>query len=459
MIVVHQVLKKPIAELKVEDLAGHGLAVRKLIGCIDDLPARAKSLLKDLVDCMDYETWETCDEHDTERHHSPSASMLAMLGGVTDRTIRRAYVDAERLGVFERVHRGWNTNRFRLRVDKVLELAQRSQAARLEARRGKIRAWMRGYQDERGRFARRPAGQGERAGAAPAAVDQAPEAPAFDLSELGPSAESPAEAPADVFADFPPDDAERLALVIQRARADVAQRGRVYWKSLGSCPRALRLELAVLCIALQELITPDQPRRVLVHTAGNLAKRFDAVWSSMGYGPIELIVRDVEAMLWKWGPEWHKKLRPRDWPFLTAQALEHVRQVVARRSDDGGFGALLAMAADVQHVDISGRALDAVPADNAEREALEALVRARGAVLADIEERLEALPALPDVSGLRPWDEERRRVNRERASRAELADVLKCWARAVQGDDLQGAQEAAGRAAGLAAGLGLGPPL
>lgn len=478
MILVQQVLDRPLAELRVSDLTGHGLAVRRLIGCIDELPARGKAVLKELVDQMEWSTpgsWDTCTEEDTERHKSPSAAQLGMLIGRSDRTVRRAYEDAEELGLLTRHHRGWSTNRFTLHLSKLLELAQKSQAGRLEKRLAMLRAWQGGYQDERGKFAPRPTVEGASGhSSSNGAKDAGTQVPRDTLAaDAGgaPPAQLSAEQLAQAFADFPGEEARRLVAVLEEARRLVAARGVLHWKSLQATRREHRLELGALCIAVHTLGHPKEPADERIRRAGTWAGRLGAAWAEMGHGPIAYVLRDVAAFQWKWGTDWAKKARPSRWAQHVEEALAHLRRWrpyaetplpacpdVAEPAPAQGDGERSGDLADVAAAQVESALMDAddgpPPPSRAE---VRAVLDRRTRDVARWRGALEQLPPLPEVSGP-PHDPERRRVNAERLARVELSRALEGYARAAMASDLQALQEALQQAEHAAEALGVATP-
>lgn len=472
MITVQQVLDRPLADLRVSDLTGHGLAVRKLIGCIDTLPARGKALLKELVDHMEWTTpgvWETCPENQEERHLSPSAAKLGMLVGRSCRTIRRAYEDAEEMGLLTRHKRGWNTNRFTLDLAKLLELAQQSQAAREERRRAVLLAWQGGYQGAGGRFAPRPqdpATPATPAGAAEpdtAEPDTAPD----DAGELLEAVKLTEEELRAAFDAFPSHVREMLTVELKDGRRLVAERGVPRWASLKATPRAIRAELGALCLAVHALMHGQEPDEIRYRAAGSLAGRLGAAWSQMGFGPIAYMLRDIAAFRIAFKAEWFKKARPRTWGANAEQALDYVRhwrqylepEPGAPLVDPDAAPADLRLDEAPGDAEEEGEPLDAgadADADDgrARRAELRAILDRRTRDVATWRGALEALPPLPKVSGP-PYDPERRRVHAERLARQDLRRALEHYARAAAGARVEELQEALQRAERAAKDLGL----
>lgn len=460
MLTASLVLKKPIKELTPADLAHHGQAVRYLIGICDGLTAKTKAVLKELVDFCAWGTWETCTEDDLCRSHSPSAALLALLTDFSDRSIRRAYTEAEDRGFLRRDPRGWSTNRFVLDVAKILDAAQRSDAARVQERWRLIREWKGGFlarlRSDQAAGEDTAEDAAEVSGAPQAAWQEAPAGSAVDLSA--------------VFAALPAELAAEL--VAAHARAEALLGGKLpHWHDLKKTPKAHRLDLALLCVAVEVLQGVDADPAQIVRAAGGLAGRLGAIHAALGYSPPAYMLRDIGAMRAVHGPLWWRKARPRGWRGEAQMALGVVRAPQEREAEyRQELEALVQPDALTERAGVTDGlppgpplAFDGpeLPGDE-ERPSppaeLAAALEDATARIALARARLAELPELPDVSDLRPWAQERKAARAEERARQALSAEVAAFGRAMDAGHWQAAQEAAVRAGDRAAGLAQGPP-
>lgn len=384
-----------------DELAGNPEAVRRLISEVAELPHRAVVLARALVGYVNWQAWccpPTAD--DTRPRMSPSAAELGRALRCSTRTVRRAYLDLERVGLLERKARAWLPNYFRLDLEKLLTLAGKNRQLMSEEMRQKWEAWS------------PPPQRHQTKGEAPAG-------PALPKVEIP-------EGMQDLLDQLPAELVAQLLAALGRADAVLAGQSRPKW-SADYVDAAHRGEFARLMVALRVLLYPGESDELLVRRSGSYRRRVAAAWRSTNYAPALAMLVDLALVISVKGRDWHKVLRGDRWADVRDRTWTELR---ARQEEADLWGRLN----DAPHPlpdapaepDVKG------PQPSQDSATCDEALSVWAVVVEAISGALDAAPGLPSLAHLATVNPERREVSRARRTRAELRHEIDGWHQLAQ---------------------------